>query len=58
VELEIKLMTISSGEIIKRGKNGATCFQSLAMSFQYVRRKMAAMEIKADGYCATSNFLE
>jgi len=25
-------MTISTGEIIKRGKNGATCFQSLAMS--------------------------
>jgi len=25
-------MTISSGEIIKRGQNGATCFQSLAMS--------------------------
>jgi hypothetical protein len=32
MELEKKLMTISSGEIIKRGKNGATWFQSLAMS--------------------------
>ena len=42
-------MTIRSGEIIKRGRNGATCFHSLANEPSVTfRRKMEEMELKAD----------
>jgi hypothetical protein len=50
-------MTISSGEIIKRGKNGATCFQNLAMSLQLWSVKNCCGGRKS-GYFGTSNFLQ
>jgi hypothetical protein len=56
LELKKKLMTISSGEITARGRNGATCLHILAIRYSFVRQKVVEGKLKMD--FVTTDFIK